>query len=174
LEKVNQQFRQFLDGLDIQATGPQLPYNDITTTTQPKPYLEPQPECATQYILLQEPLPAPNPNNSTQQFPTQRPVSLVDHSMRIGMTLVQCIIPSPPTQPCRSNLPYQSQTTIPNWAKPTVPPHATNPMTGMFSASNHHWPPPRPERKTIPFKEKLHTKPTVLIRKNEKDSLRPP
>jgi len=68
--------------------------------------------------------------------------------------------------------PHPAKPTIPNWARPAVPPPAVlRPMEGVICMGNHHWPPPRPEQKTIPFKKKSLTKPAA---DNQKDFLRPP
>ncbi len=170
---MNHQFRQFLDGLAPPDTGLQLPYHD-NNTTQQKPCPEPQPEFAMQYVLPQEPPPAPNPTDRPPQPLTQWHASQFDSSMCINQIFVHCIPPLTPTQPCGSHQTNPTQTTIPNWAKHAVPTHATNPMTSLFSTSNPHWPPPWLAWKTIPFKKKLQTKPTIPTQKQEKDSLHLP
>jgi len=60
--------------------------------------------------------------------------------------------PAPTTVPCKFSWPPPTtKTTIPNWEKPAVLPPATNPVAGMFSTGQTHWPPPQLERKNHPI-----------------------
>jgi len=101
LEKVNLQFRQFLDELDgwaAQATDLQSPFHDDNTAHH-QPCKEPQPERTTPYVLPQEPLPAPNPTN-------RPPLPLTPAA------LVECLTTPASSQPTLrtidNNLPQQS------------------------------------------------------------------
>jgi len=71
----------------------------------------------------------------------------------------------------RQSTPPTAKPTIPNWARPAVPPAVSSPMEGVICTGKPPWPPPRPARKTIPFKKKSQTKPAA---DNQKDFLRPP
>jgi len=125
------------------------------------PSLAPQLDSATQYVPLQETPPALHP----LQPPTQQHTSQFDRSRCIAPNIAHCVPPSPPTRPCGSST-NPPKPTIPNWAKPAV--------TAAFNAGNPHWPPPRPNLKTTPYKKKSLAKHTVLQCTRDKDSLRPP
>jgi len=116
----------------------------------PKQYFAPQRDNRPT-----EPLPAPNPQACP--LPECRTTPRNNQSTVPGTLHL-----TPPT----------AKPTIPNWARPAVPPPAgSSPMEGVICTGNPHWPPPRPERKTIPFKKKSLTKPAA---DNRKDFLRPP
>ena len=126
---------------------------------QPSP--EPQLDSATQYVPLQETPPALHPLPP----PTQQHASPSEKNRCIDQSIMHCVPPSPPTRPSgpHANPP---KTTIPNWARPAV--------TAALFAGNPHWPPPRPNLKTTPYKKKSPAKHTVMPRTRDKDSLRPP
>jgi len=115
---------------------------------QLKPSLEPQLDCATQYIPLQETPPALHP----LQPPTQQHASQFERNRCIDPIIMHCVPPLPPTRPCGSHT-NPPMATIPNWAKPAV--------TAAFHAGNPHWPPPCPNLKTTPYKKKSLAKHTV-------------
>jgi len=132
------------------------------------PQTVPEPQCD---IRPQEPPPAPNPQAS--------PLPECRTKLRNDQSPLTVCGPTPCTRDhattvsaARHSTTYPTKTTIPNWARPAVPPPAVSrPMEGVICTGNHHWPPPRPERKTIPFKKKSLTKPAA---DNRKDFLRPP
>jgi len=113
---------------------PSLPF--VANTQQPKLYPEPPRECALQSVIVCAPPPAPDPVAIplTQQAPP---------------TDGSCIAPEkspytplPDTRAhCRPTRHSQSTLlSIPNWAKPAVPP--PTPMVGVVYAGQTHWPPP--------------------------------
>jgi len=171
LEKVNQQFAQFLESLDKQTPCQPTPYLD-TNLQQPLLCLAPQLERTLQSVLSIEPLLAPNPQAcpimACQLIP---PMDQNPHIL-CG-TLPHAYHPEPTTAPSAfPPTPPTSKTTISNWARPVVPPPASSrPMAGLFCAGKSHWPPPQLEWKNIPFKKQPQTKPTAA---NHKDFLCPP
>ncbi len=124
-----------------------------------------------QQVLLTVLPPTPNPQTCpimASQFapPLDQRPHIVSGTMPHTCHPAPITVPGtfPPTPPIKP--------TIPNWARPAVPPPApSRPMMGLFCEGKPHWPPPRPERKTIPFKKKPQTKPAA---DNRKDFLRPP
>jgi len=182
LEKVNHQFAQLLDGLDGQASN-------IQKHSPPcqAPHLARNPQQVIPTILP----PALNPPacpilaSPVAPLPDQRPpIMLPDPAAIIPDPqrddAPQIVPPmAPPPAPNLPASPSQSQTqqsspadrhhrTIPNWAQPAVPIPASQ-MAGMYCTGKK--PPPRPDRKPIPFKRKPQTKPHAA---NQKDFLRPP
>jgi len=139
----------------------------VDSTQQPTLCPEPPRDDAPQQAPLRAPPPAPDPVAISQQ---QAP--LIDGP---------CIgpenpphAPFPATTGARCRTIRHSQPTlssIPNWAKPAVPP--PTPMVGVVYAGQTHWPPPRPP-KSAPFKKKPQIKPALVVRRQEKDSLRLP
>jgi len=125
---------------------------------QPSP--EPQLANATQHVRMQETPPALLP----LQPPTQQHAPQFERS-RCNDQIIMHDVPPSPTRPCgpHANPP---KTTIPNWARPAV--------TTALNVGNPHWPPPRPNMKTTPYKKKSPAKHTVMPRTRDKDSLRPP
>jgi len=137
-------------------------------TQQPKLYPEPPPECAPQYVLLRTPPPAPDP----VAIPLQQQAPPIDGSCIAPEKSPHAPLPDTTRAHCRPTRHSQSTlTSIPNWAKPAVPP--PTPMVGVVYAGQTHWPLPRPP-KPAPFKKKPQIKPALVIRRQEKDSLRPP
>ena len=139
----------------------------------PQPQLCPEPQrdgtqmqCDNppKYVPKMAPPPAPNLARPSQ-YPTQQP-SQIDHCHLL------CVDHhAPHIIPCDLSRPQPIKlTTIPNWAKPAVP---AQPAVAALTAGNPHWPPPRPNPKTTPYKKKSPAKHTVMQRR-EKDSLRPP
>ncbi len=168
LEEVNQQFAQFINSLDEQAPRQPTLHLDTTVTNQ-QPCPPPQLERTLQQVRPKAPPPAPNPQACLT--PTCLHPPLIDKRVASGTPLDHHPVPTtalkapPPAPP-------NSMNTIPNWARPVVPPPADpSPMVGVLCTGKSHWPPPRPERKTIPFKKKSQTKPAAG---NRKDFLRPP
>jgi len=114
---------------------PPLPFVD--STQQPKLCPEPQCDCAPQYVILRAPPPAPDPI----AIPLQQQAPPIDG--------ISCIapeksphapIPDSTSAHCRPTRHSQSTLiSIPNWAKPAVPPPAT-PMVGVVYAGKTHWP----------------------------------
>jgi len=176
LAKVNRHLFNILENL-LPA-----PYNDPSPAPtvqplpcadpmqQPKPCPEPPRDCAPQYVIRCAPPPAPDP----VAIPLQHQAPPIDG--------ISCIAPeksphapTPDTTSTHCRPTWHTQSTlqsIPNWAKPVVPPLAT-PMVGVDYADKTHWPPPRPP-KSAPFKKKPQIKPALVICQQEKDSLRPP
>jgi len=199
LEKVNHQFLQFLDGMAPQATGLQLAY-PINNMTQQQPCLEPQPLHATQHVHPQELPLAPNPTDILPPQPlTQQHTSQFDSSMCIEQIFVQCAPPSTsmhilpmtmhapaaiirqqPLPPPEHQIVMMDHDQLTGFTgKPPRPPKAKPTKTPPWArpavlAGDTHWPPPRLELKTIPYKKKALTKCTVAPCIREKDSLRPP
>jgi len=171
LEKVNHQLAQQIASLENHDTWQPTLQHPVIIPQQPKPCPAPQHDHNPQYILPIEPPPAPNP----QACPSLacQPTPLTKQSPRPSGTLPLLDHPAPNTVPSAfTSTPPNSKPTILNWARPAIPPPASSrPMTGVFCAVKSHWPPPQPERKTIPFKKQPQTKPTAT---NHKDFLHPP
>jgi len=179
LADVNWQLFKILEKLppapDVNDPSPaptvQPPLPSAATMQQPTLCPEQLRERTPQYVLMCAPPPAPDP----VAIPLQQPAPPIEH--------ISCIapeksphapIPESTSAPCRpTRHPQSTPTSIPNWAKPAVPPPAT-PMVGVVYAGNTHWPPPRPPMKSAPFKKKPQIKPVLATRRQEKDSLRPP
>jgi len=138
---------------------PSLPL--VANMQQPKLYPEPPRECALQCVIVCAPPPAPDP----VAIPLKQQAPLTDGS-RIAPESPHAPLPDPRAH-CRPT----RHSPIPNWAKPAVP--CPTPMVGVVYAGQTHWPPPRPP-KPAPFKKKPQTKPALVIRRQEKDSLCPP
>jgi len=144
LEKVNQQFAQLLDSLDTQAPC-QLTLQDSANNLQPpQPCPALQRECPPQHILMQVTPPAPNPPASPLQHPANQLASQIDPSQCTTPGTISLVNhPVPTTIPCEFPWPPPTlKTAIPNWAKPAVPPRASNLMTGLLCTGKTHWPPP--------------------------------
>jgi len=137
---------------------------------QPEPCQEPQRDCPPQHVTLRAPPPAPDP----AIIPLQQPApQIACISCIVPGELPRATIPDPTRNPCRiARHPQSTKPTIPNWARPAVPPIAT-PMEDVVYAGNH-WPPPRPPMKPVPFRKKPQNKHALGTRRQEKDSLRPP
>jgi len=187
LEKVNRQLAQLLESLEGQAPCQPALNPDVR---QPKPCTAPQLAHPPQQVVPMEPQPAPNPfadlapNTAPCHVPQPSPPEPIipawatpavpsQEPQRDGAPQV-VPKPAPPPAPnltAGSNRNQQSpllarrQSTVPNWAQPAV----TFPVSAGVSHAGK--PPPRPERKPIPFKKKTPTKP---IAANQKDFLRPP
>jgi len=171
LEQVNQQFAQFLNSLDKLAPGQPTLYSD-TTVPNEQPCPPPQLDHTPRHVLLKVPPPAPDPQAGPT--PTCRSTPPIDQSPRAARGTMPLDPHPAPTTALKAPPPAPpiSKKTIPNWARPAVPPPADpSPMAGVLCTGNSHWPPPRPDRKTIPFKKKSQTKPAA---DNRKDFLRPP
>jgi len=144
---------------------PSFPF--VADTQQPKMYPEPPRDGAPQSVIVCVPPPAPDPAAIplTQQAPPTDGFCIAPEKSP------HAPLPDPRTQ-CRPTRHSQSTLlSIPNWAKPAVPP--PTPMIGVVYAGQTHWPPPRPP-KPAPFKKKPQIKPALVLRRQEKDSLRPP
>jgi len=125
MEKVNVQFFQLLELLNVQAPCQPILQHSATDPQQPQPCLAPQHDHTLQHILPQVLPPAPNPQASPLQPTahyqiTHGSLPLVQHP---APTIIPCKFPWPPPT---------KQTTIPNWEKPSIPPPASNPVTGKF------------------------------------------
>ncbi len=116
---------------------PHLPYVD--NPQQPKPCPKPQHDCTPQNVILHAPPPAPDP----VAIPLQQPAPPIECISCIAPEkLPQAPIPDSTSASCHpTRHPQSTPTSIPNWAKPALPP-PTTPMVGMVYAGNTHWPPP--------------------------------
>jgi len=126
---------------------------------------------ALQHVPPTEPPPAPDPQACPiPAYQPPPPTKMSLHTVCGQVPLADN--PAPKTEPnAFPSTHLNSKTTIPNWARPAVlPPTSSRPMAGLFCAGKP-WPPPCPERKTIPFKKQPQTKPTAT---NRKDFLWPP
>jgi len=177
LEKVNIQLFRALETLDNHDPPPP-PFRHFAIPPQPQPQPYPAPHCnsAPQRAPPTAP-PAPNPDAIPPQQPTNHSEPQSERIPRLGPEAMSLDYGHEPKNVSPCQLPLQppiKKTTIPNWAKPAVPPLATNQVVGAFCTGTTHWPPPRPDRKTTPFKKKTQTKSSAADRIREKDSLRPP
>jgi len=164
LEQANLQFCQLLERLEVPAPCQPIPQQP-TNLPQPQPCPDPQRDHPPQHAPTPTMPPAPNPPAS--------PLQPMEPCQTHGKQL-PAYCPTPTTVSCKLPRPHPTtQTSIPNWAKPAIPP-TSNLVADMFCAGKTLWPPPRPERKTTPFKKKSQTKPKTVTCKTEKDSLRPP
>jgi len=149
LEQVNNQLFQLINAGAFTAPNvlPPLPHDN---PQQPKLCPEPPHDRAPQNVILQVPPPAPD----LVGIPLQQPIPQIPESASV---------------PCRTARYLRStKTTIPNWAKPAVPP------TAALNPGNPHWPPPRPNPKTTPYMQKYPAKHIVTQRSRDKYFLRPP
>jgi len=163
LEKLNIQLAKVLETYDTPAPCQPTLRAIANNPTHPRPCQEPPREDTPQYVLTTALPPAPNPPVCPTHSPTPQSPQTTDRypSIMHGTVLLE-LPPTPPTL----------KTTIHNWARPAVlPPAAHSPMVGVFCTEKPNRPPPRPDRKTIPFKKKAQTKPAA---ENQKDFLRPP
>ncbi len=150
----------------LRASGSNPPY--------PRPCSEPQRDRIPQYAPPMETSPAPH-LASPNQNPTQQlgPEPRRDDAPQIVPTTAPPPAPNlsagpSPHQTQQSSPTARNHSTIPNWARPAV----TSPASMMAGRScTEKKPPPRPERKTVPFRKKPQTKPHAA---NQKDFLRPP
>jgi len=130
--------------LPLQLPAPQIVVAD---TQQQKLYPEPPRECAPQSVIVCSPPPAPDPVAT----PLKHQAPSTDGSRIAPEQSPRAPLPDPRTH-CRPTRHSQSTLiSIPNWAKPAVPP--PTPMVGVVYAGQTHWPPPRPP-KPAPFKKK--------------------
>jgi len=133
---------------------------------------DPQHDRMPQLVPPKAPPPAPNPPASPIQHPATQPSQINRCPSTISGTRSLTQNNAPKIEPCAVPQPPPiQQTPIPNWAKPAVLPPAENALTGKFCMGKNHWPSPRPEKKTIPFRKPPQTKPHTA---NRKDFLRPP
>jgi len=165
LEKVNRQFAAFVETKCTPASYQPNLRTIATILLHPQP--DPDPQCGRtpQYVPPTALPPAPNPLASSIQSQTQQ--SSTDRHLRTtpgAMSPIVYLVTIP--APC--NIPRPSRTipaATPNWVKSAVPTHAS------MAISRTGKPPPRPAKKTIPFKKTPQTKPSAA---NRKDFLRPP
>jgi len=148
LAAVNQQFTQFLDSLDEQVPcQTAIPLETIRQHPQlcPAPQLERTPS----HILPKMP-PDQAATIHKQPLPPPEPQTvMMDHDQLTRFSN------KPPW-------PLKAKPKIPPWARPVA------------IAGDNHWPPPRLELKTTPYKKKAMTKCTIVPCIREKDSLRLP
>jgi len=168
LEKVNRQFAAFVETKCTPASYKPTLHNIATIATilpHPQPDPDPPHDGTPQYVPPTAPPPALNPPASLIQPLTQH--SSTDRHLRTTPGAPSPVV-YPATIPAPSKIPRPSRTilaTTPNWAKPAVQTHAS------MATSCTGKPPPRPVKKTIPFKKTPQTKPSAA---NCKDFLRPP
>jgi len=170
LEEVNKQFAQLLDHLDSLTPYQPTLHESVNHLLPPPPCPEPQRHGSPQHVMMRAPPPAPNLPANTTQSPAHHLASQFEQTTAPGTTSI-AHLPAPTIIPCNFPRPSTKKTTIPNWAKPAVPPPVPNLTAGMFGMKKTNWPLPRLDRKTILFKKKPATKPIAATRK---DSLRPP
>jgi len=100
--------------------------------------------CTLQHALMRVLPPAPNPPASPIQNPAQ-PASQIECSLHtVPGTMPIVHHPAPTIIPCKFPRPPTTKTTIPNWAKPAIPPPASNLMAGTFCMGEptgpcHNW-----------------------------------
>jgi len=173
LEKVNIKFASFVELSYTTAPCQPTLRTIVNNLPHPQPGVEPKCDAPPQDIPTMATPPAPNLLSGTQN-PTQQPGQ---EPQRDGEPQdVPMTAPPPAPDPSPSYIQHQTQqssptdrrhSTIPNWARPAVTTPAAK-LAGMFCTGK---PPPRPERKTVPFRKKPQTKPHAA---NQKDFLRPP
>jgi len=159
---LTQQQAPLIDGPCIGPENP--PHTPLLDTTRAccRPIRHSQP-------TLRAPPPAPDPDEIPMQHQAP-PIGGI--SCTAPEKLSHAPLPATTSAHCRPTRHSQSTLlSIPNWAKPAVPPPI--PMVGVVYAGKPDWPPPRPP-KSVPFKKKPQLKPALVIRRQEKDSLRPP
>jgi len=142
LEKVNQQFAQLLESLDERDPCQPNPHLDINLQ-QPPLCPAPQLECTPQNVLPIVPPLAPNPPASPIMACQLKPPK--DQTPRLARGTLPCAYHQEPTTATIAfpPTPPTSKTTIPNWARPAIPPPASSRlMAGLFGAGKSHWPPP--------------------------------
>jgi len=166
LEKVNRQFAAFVEKKCTPAMYQPTLRTIATILPHPPPDPEPKHGGTPQYVPPTAPPPAPNPSASSIRSQTQQSSS--DRRLRTTLGATSLVVyPATIPEPCDLHRPSCTKpAATPNWAKPAVPTH--EPMAGMSCTGK---PPPRPEKKTIPFKKTTQTKPSAA---NRKDFLRPP
>jgi len=137
-----------------------------------QPCLDPPHDRMPQIVPPMAPPPAPNPTASPIQHPATQPSQIDRCPSTISHPMSPTNNHAPKIEPCAVPRPPPIQPTpIPNWAKPAAPPPATIALAGKCCKGKNHWPPPQPEKKTIPFKKPPQTKPHTA---NRKDFLRLP
>ncbi len=139
LEKVNQQFAQFLTSLDEHAPcQPTCPSDTSLQHQQPCP--PPQLECIPQHVLPTVPPPAPDPQ--ARHIPASLIAPVTDQNPPTVRGIMPRVNPPAPTNVSTALPPTSpnSKTTIPNWARPAVPPPAiSSPMVGMLCMGKPNW-----------------------------------
>jgi len=183
LEKVNLQLASFVELLYTQAPCQPTLCSTENNPPHPQPCWE-RPSTVREIQLIVDPAPQTAPCDFPLPLPTEQPIpawvtpavpmnglELEPQRDDIPQAVPKPAPPPAPNLSADSNQTQQSpsgayrHSTIPNWAKPAVPTPALDRL--LYTGK----PPPRPDRKTIPFRKKTQTKPHAA---NQKDFLRPP
>ncbi len=174
-KKLINNLLNFLDSLDGQAPCKPILHSDTRQHSPPCP--APHLACTLQQVLRTVPPPAPNPQACpimASQFAP--PLDQCPHIMPPDQAAIIQKQPLPPPEPQTVMMDHDQLTGFshkpprPPKAIPKIPPWARP----AAIAGDNHWPPPRPELKTTPYKKKAMTKCTVAPCIQEKDSLHPP